>query len=516
MTQARLSPDAVQWAIKHVAKHGDTDIFVHPFELRFFRDMADEISDYLSRVPISEFRPLGALESLVPKSRYGFRVAHQLYPLDTIILTAATLEVGNDFEKARCSRGVSYSYRFDPNEEFDLFSDNCRYRDWLMHQWANLAFSDDCKEVVEADISDFYQRISHHRLDNCLNGATKKRANTNLIRTYLKDIRSRQSFGIPVGNNASRLLAEILLTDTDKALLAEGYEFTRYVDDYRFFLKSGQEPYALLAFLAEQLMTNEGLSLNPAKTLIHSSEDYQGKLRGMSGEDLEQADESATEHLFYLFYDSEEEKGDEALEHLRSKDLIAELEEELSKPFWNHQVIRVLLRALKITSSPNAGKFVADNMRTLLPFVKDVVLLMEELKEEGVADFDDLADEVVKIIFEPAAQHLPVVRSWLLELFVRKVIKISPSQLRLLRTLQFPLDQRAILYLRGLLNEVTFFRSWKGRIHELNAWEQPAFILAARCLPQDEYETWIGNIRKLQLFPLQEIFCKWVLTKQRD
>lgn len=510
-----LNPDTIRWAIGHIAKHGDTDIFPHPFELAFLSDMRDDVSEALSRQNLTMFRPISVLESLVPKSRYGFRVAQQLYPIDTVVLTAAVAEIGNDIELARCDIdwNVAYSYRFSPNDEFDFFSSDCKYRQWLSDQWIYLALSEEYVSVVEADISDFYQRIYHHRLENCMGAVTKNRKYVELIKRIIRDIRVRQSFGLPVGCNASRLLAELLLNDIDRALLAEGYSFTRYVDDYRFFLTEKQDPYALLAFLAEHLMT-EGLSLNPSKTKVHSREEYLSKISDISGEDADQAHESASDRLLFRLYDSEE-VDEEALRDLASKDLVAELQAELAEPFWDVGAIRVLLRCLKLTKSQEAEKFIKENFRRLLPFVKDVVLLMEELKKEGVASFDDQVDEVVEILLEPVAERLQVVRAWMLELFLRQVIPISPAILRKLQNLPSQWDQRALVMLRGQLNDVAYFRARKTRLDELNVWVQPAFVFAAACLPRDEYETWIGNIKKGLSFPLSDIFCKWAIDRQK-
>jgi hypothetical protein len=157
------------------------------------------------------------------------------------------------------------------------------------------------------------------------------------------DVRARQSFGIPVGGNASRLLAEVLLNDMDRALKAEGYVFTRYVDDFRIFIQEGQDPYAAIAFLSERLMTNEGLFLAAAKTRVHSVSGYVDGMNISSGEDMAQADESAAARLLREIYDSEE--SEDAVEALKSEDLVGDLEEELEEEFWDVGKIRVEIEA---------------------------------------------------------------------------------------------------------------------------------------------------------------------------
>jgi hypothetical protein len=95
----------------------------------------------------------------------------------------------------------------------------------------------------------------------------------NFIIKIIKAIRGKESFGLPVGGAAARLLAEIALRDVDRSLFDEGVAFTRYVDDFRIFLSSEEEVYGILASLAESLLA-EGLTLNSAKTRVWTKEDY--------------------------------------------------------------------------------------------------------------------------------------------------------------------------------------------------------------------------------------------------
>ncbi len=79
------------------------------------------------------------------------------------------------------------------------------------------------------------------------------------------------SYGIPVGNNPSRMLAELVLDDFDRVLLAEGIVFARWVDDYRLFCHTKEEAHQQLARLAE-IINAQGLTLQSQKTNILTSE----------------------------------------------------------------------------------------------------------------------------------------------------------------------------------------------------------------------------------------------------
>ena len=151
------------------------------------------------------------------------------------------------------------------SEEGEIFSKGRTYRDWLFAQKNYLEQNPNVKFVLQTDISDFYHRIYAHRLEGFFGDWPKNTATaTSLIVRIIKAIRGKESFGLPVGGPSSRLLAELSLRDSDKSLFDDGVPFTRFVDDYRFFIKN-DEAYDILSFLAESLLA-EGLTLNSAKT----------------------------------------------------------------------------------------------------------------------------------------------------------------------------------------------------------------------------------------------------------
>ncbi|WP_327212040.1 RNA-directed DNA polymerase [Rhizobium beringeri] len=511
-----LDRQALLWSLEHITTHGDTDIFPYPFEFEFLRERKDEIVNALAAENTVTFRPLSSLDSLVPKSRHGFRVAHQLYPTDAIFLLAATASIGAQIETARgpADARPGFSYRYQPGDNFKMFADDCRYSNWLWTQFGQVQFAEegDFTCVIEADISDFYQRIYHHRLENNLREAAGETTETRMIMAFLRDIRARQSFGIPVGGNASRLLAELALVDIDRALVGEGYLVSRYVDDFRIFIRTGQDPYDALAFLADSLWAGEGLSLATSKTRVIPFQTYREDLQLLSGEDADQAEASAVEHLLYTIYESED--STEPLAQLANIDLVATISEEIEKEFWDLGMIRVLLRAMKLTRDPASVQFIRDNYDRLIPFAKELILLMEELKVDGQISFQDMETSIVDLILSQAIRHLHVTRAWLLEVFVRGVIDIGAVQARRLEVLNHTLDQRALFRIRARLGEIHYFRQRKARIHELTPWLQPAFLYSAACLPAEEYRTWLGNIRLNLNFPLSSLFVDWARARR--
>lgn len=100
----RLPEKTIELALRHLCRYGDTDIFPHLPELAFFADQEPGVATELSSVDLDSYSPGGAIEALAPKSRYGFRIAHQLSPLDNVFMLGCAIELGAAIEALRPTR----------------------------------------------------------------------------------------------------------------------------------------------------------------------------------------------------------------------------------------------------------------------------------------------------------------------------------------------------------------------------------------------------------------------------
>lgn len=97
----KLSKLSLRRAVGHVAKYGDTDVLPHPVESVFLSERKTKIVDELAALDLDTFKPAQGVEIIAPKSRLGFRIVHQLPILETLLLTAAVIEIGGDLEKRK-------------------------------------------------------------------------------------------------------------------------------------------------------------------------------------------------------------------------------------------------------------------------------------------------------------------------------------------------------------------------------------------------------------------------------
>lgn len=505
----KLDSKFLDCSIDHIVDSGDTDIFPFPFELKFLSQRKGIVVKELSDLDVSKYHPMSLVEAMIPKSKYGFRTAHQPFPIDTVIYTALVLSIFDLVETGRdpVAKNRAFSYRKSIGLNKDIFLPNRGYKNWLDTIKPKI-FSSKYSHVIRTDISDYYSRIYRHRLENILDSLSGETSVVRKIEHFIADWRSNQSFGIPVGSSASRLLAEAALNDTDMGLISEGYEHTRYVDDMLIFIKKGQDPYAALGYLAKHLTENEGLALNNQKTRIMTWQEFTAIMFEPDAGDDTAKEEFATERLFWAAYGNDN-TDKAALEALMLKDLTKELEELLLESYWDMGKIRIVLHAMRLVRNSDVASYVRANLSNLVPFAKDVCLLIEEFNNAGISGFENMESEITELLLSPRMQPLDCARAWFLELGVRKIVNFNQSHIRRLDTLTGTLDIRQIHLLRWRNNDINFFRSRKTRVHEIQPWAQPSFIFGASCLPRDEYAHWIRGIKSRLQFPLGKEFADW-------
>ncbi|MFH0303413.1 RNA-directed DNA polymerase, partial [Bradyrhizobium sp. 31Argb] len=270
---------AATQAIQNIVKHGDTDIFPFPFENHAFFDKQVEIIDLVVEYDdnfeeyLTRFSPLN-VSSLTPVTYSGFRWATQIDPIWNAHFLACVLALSKKMEEARSPKSdkVVFSYRnqVDPRTG-DLFDRNFGWFQFMEH---SLKLSSEFEFVVACDISEFYPRLGHHRLENALKQIAGDTPYPKRIMQFLSNYSNTRSFGLPIGGPAARILSEITINQIDRLLIGNGIKFARFADDYHLFAGSREDAYRHLIFLSEKLFDNQGLSLQKSKTRIMTSGEF--------------------------------------------------------------------------------------------------------------------------------------------------------------------------------------------------------------------------------------------------
>lgn len=266
--------EACTLSVDHLAQFGCSDITKANLEseliTKYRTDFIDLVQKKLKCGHIDQmnFKPIQYL--LTPKNRYVFdyRKAAIVEPECLAKYTALVLLAAEDIEKARipADEKIVFSSRFAPSGA-DLFSKNVTYSNWR-ERIKELAVDSNCAYIVQCDIASFYDRVNIHRLESTLLAINVNKELVSQINNLLLFWSRKDSYGLPVGNTASRILAEAALIDIDKNLMSEEVKFVRYVDDYRLFA-----PDLITAQRWMNLLTNrlfrDGLMLNTGKTKLY-------------------------------------------------------------------------------------------------------------------------------------------------------------------------------------------------------------------------------------------------------
>jgi hypothetical protein len=524
-----ISEQNLVFALRNVARHGDTDVFPYPLENHWFHDAETDLAGLLERLDQRFDDWLGAypvtfVKSLSNVGFNGFRAATQIDPLWNAYFLALVLEVSPDLEAERLApdRGQVFSYRFLPSvERYTLFDPAMG---WAQFHRAALERAPAHEYIVSTDISDFYARIYHHRLENALMQATTKADLIKRVMELLKRLSGGTSYGLPVGGNAARLLAEILLNRTDRLLRSARIAFCRFVHDYFLFAESLEAAQSALVQLSEILLSNEGLTLSRAKTRIMSRSEFV-RLSPLADPVAAESEDEATARQFLslrLAYDPYSPLADEQYELLRSElerfDIMAMLARELRKSRVDEALTRQLVRSIRFLQPAvrdGAVQSVIRNLNILYPIFPTAAILLRQL-------MPDLSDEVRQEVFDvlreliQSGSHILLVPTNL-SFAIRTLALDRAEETDALLIEVFHRAKADMMVKRDVLLAMTRRRVdyWLSdqlkRFSVVSPWEQRALIVASYVLG-DEGRHWRSRIRK-ELHEADQVFMKWVGTK---
>lgn len=304
-------------AISDICIHGDNDTLPLDSDKDFVKsnqialaNIAHELSLSIERGSVKEARNkidsanIFSERLLAPAGSNGFRVVTKIHPFWSIYINGLCIAIAEALEPTRSER--VHSYRFESTGS-DLFRQDSTWRSFRIATKQDIRNQDDV--VVQTDISSFYEHVYHHRLENRINDLLQNGSKVaTQVDRILNKIVSGRSFGLPVGGQGSRILAEVLLAPIDQQLDEMNISWRRYVDDFVIVTPSQAEAYRAISLLSNAL-ADYGLSLNRTKTTMLSASHYQDYVDAQIGME---GDESARLREIDLRFDpySDDPEGD--------------------------------------------------------------------------------------------------------------------------------------------------------------------------------------------------------------
>ncbi|UTG61520.1 RNA-directed DNA polymerase [Elizabethkingia anophelis] len=387
-------------ALVNIARHGDTDIFPFPFERHLFEEKQNEtlaiLESYHANIDDAiSSSPVLTLVKLSQVGYYGFRQATLIEPFWNAYFLGLVISIAEDIEKKRIKEEDKniFSYRFEWDEASGSLFKNTT---WIDYKKQCIENAKEYKYVLQTDISNFYPRINHHKLENELKRIdTTNSVTTNLMK-LLSAFTGTISYGLPVGGPASRILAELALNHSDFNLKSRDIKFCRYADDYTIFCKNESKAYKTLIFLSEKL-SNDQLGLQKDKTKIMTSEEFIDihKFLDPQPNDANPEEEQKLLNISIRFdpYSATAVEDYEYLkEAIKEIDIISILSKEVNKTRIDQTVTKQAINSIKVLnpeSQVQAVKILLDhtNLVTLSPvftsIMRSVRSIYMELSDEG-------------------------------------------------------------------------------------------------------------------------------------
>lgn len=270
----QLSSDSINWAKDHIKNYYDSDFFVKPFEFNGLWSNWDEVKEYLTSTHIHEFTIKNPITYPAPKTSNGFRVVHQLDPMDSLVYTALAYEISGYVERNRVNEvdNVVCSYRINTEGKGNFFSGGNGFQGFKSKSFE---LAGKYNYVLIADITDFYNQAYHHRIQNAIESCDPSLEELSIeIEKFLMKLTNKTSRGVPVGPAASIIMTEALLTDVDQYILSKTNSYTRYVDDIRIFADSSLDLKMILHDITQYLYDNHRLTLSSLKTKIIDTDNF--------------------------------------------------------------------------------------------------------------------------------------------------------------------------------------------------------------------------------------------------
>lgn len=515
----KLKDDSIRWAIKHIDKEGDTDLFPKPIEIEIFKEIEDEVVNRLKALDIGSYKWNPSRRFVIPKSELSYRLATQLDPIDSIMLAAIIYEYGNLIESKRIPiiENRVFNYRFSPNNEGYLYD-----RDSAWKNFWNICKdkSNKYKHAVYLDISDFYNQIYHHVVENQLIYCGFQNEIKKSIMSLLESLTQKMSRGIPIGPHSVHLIAEMCLIPVDESLVIKGYEFCRFSDDIIIFCNDEIDAKIAVYDMAEILDKQQRLVLQKQKTKIYDSQEFQLYCEQMLtdnpiNEFEEELLEVLRQHSTGMYVSAKiEDLSDEELKMFTKEKIEKVLEEYLDKEEPNYTRLRWFYRRLSQLGIPQAVEFSIKNMDKLIPVISDISQYFISVSSRSKTDLHEIGEDIFKILSNKLIASNEFLQISLVGIFsnstrfnhLDKLIRLYKSSSENMK--------RKIIISAYLSDAGSWIRELKEDYPRLDIWSRRALAIAATRLPAEERKFYISNLRQLSMSVSEDLIIEWAKRKK--
>jgi len=527
MTQPfKLKGESYSWAIDHLIAEGDTDLLPSLFEFEAIKFNWANIFSILTDLDLNHYEWSDGRRFLVPKDQLSFRIATQLTPFDNLLLSAIIKEYGHLLEQLRIpvAQKRVFSYRFDPKNTKRFYGESTSWQAFWDTSCSK-ASMDGVNWVVITDITDCYNQIYHHILENELKKSGIPKPTAQAIKNLIGRLTQGVSRGIPVGPHSVHLLAEIALNPIDRSMLSHSLDFCRYVDDIHIFCKSEQEARIAVYDLANILDIQQRLTLNKHKTKIVTAEEFISLATDMMNdkpqtpieEEILKVVTKYSKNDYYAQFDYK--KLSQAEREKFNSINLSELFDYYLKGAGvkegsiNYTRIRWLFRRLAQFGAPEGVDYVLQNIDLLTPALGEVARYIMRASKYYSGNLPNAGDLVLRALEDPIVVHSEYLKVVLLNLFsqVPKLNHIDNLTSRYSNSTNNV--KREIAIAAGKANEGYWVKGLKNEFGSgADPWLRTAILSSTNTLSGDEANFWVRRVAS-SMTPIEKLVAKWALKE---
>jgi hypothetical protein len=357
--------------------------------------------------------------------------------------------------------------------------------------------------VLIADITDFYNQISHHSIETQLQRCSVAAPDIKVVMNLLKATTAAISKGIPIGPHPSHLLAETSLIPIDELLAQRGFEYCRYVDDIHVFCETEEQAQVALFALAGALDQYHKLSLNRQKTRVMSASTFHPMAQSKAQDQPINSREASVLKVIKQYSKGPyvpipvsrltpsdlAKLGQPALEEILAAYLQAKERDYIR--------LRFLLRRLTQVGVPGAVEFVVKNISHLLPALSEVAGYLNSAKMHYNGSWPGLGDALLQLLDSPIARESEYIQIVLLGLFARIADLNHIGKLTSRFWSASASAQREIVLAAASAGADSWLRTLKTQFSRFDPWLKRAFAYSSRTFPRDERQFWAKGVKAL-------------------
>ena len=512
----RLDENSIRWAIEHIKKQKDTDLFPKLKEYDYLFEDEAYLIEKMLEIDIENYVWQPYRRFIIPKDEYSYRAAIQLDPIDNLIIVAITYQFGQRIEDKRVSTAENkvFNYRFSPKSDGELYDKKEAWKNfWTVSQEKSKEYN----YVVYIDIADFYNRIYHHTLENQLIDCEFENSVIKAIINMLKNTTQTTSQGIPVGPHSMHLYAEMCLIPLDDSLNTKGYDYCRYSDDIIVFVDTIVEGQIVIYELAK-ILDSLKLNMQRHKTKIFRQDEFQKYCEEMLKDNPINELESEMINIIRVY--TTDPYATIGIGNINTIDKKVFSEERIDNILMSYlqqnkdyQRIRWLFRRLSNVGVGTAINSAVREMYELMPAISDVALYFASVAEGSDVILSDTGETLLELLERPIISSNEFFQITILNLFANTNKFNNISKLTGMYGRATDFMKRELILAGRTAGAKSWIREIKQDFQALGIWSQRALIMASELLMKDERKYFIQSAMQNQNNLSMQMISKYIKNK---